>query len=272
MTLLCATNVILSQGNQVSSGKVSQYPRYLEPMAKPSARSNLRVASVQVETQEAMHEDQSNRLLQASASVTLVNNCGYDAYLGVYYKSFSWTYGRGFYYVAGNGGSFTIQHQVSDPTIHVFGLDSETFEGGLDLGIFQVLLFSGECFSEVNLGSLAGDTVQYNLCGNNPVPSPTAPPTPIVSPPTGTSSAVQDQWVSGHNLRRTDFFVTRNGMPDAPPIKWSNTVADSATAYANTLASLDGCQIQHGYQGDDYGGENLGKQLTFDFASCCDLC
>ena len=41
------------------------------------------------------------------------------------------------------------------------------------------------------------------------------------------------------------------------PLKWSTSVANSAQAYANKLIAISGCVIQHGYQGDSYGGENL---------------
>jgi hypothetical protein len=41
------------------------------------------------------------------------------------------------------------------------------------------------------------------------------------------------------------------------PLKWSTTVANSAKAYANKLIAISGCVIQHNYQGDSYGGENL---------------
>ena len=41
------------------------------------------------------------------------------------------------------------------------------------------------------------------------------------------------------------------------PLKWSTTIANSAQAYANKLIAISGCVIQHGYQGDSYGGENL---------------
>ena len=44
-------------------------------------------------------------------------------------------------------------------------------------------------------------------------------------------------------------------------LKWSNSLKDSAQNYANRLIQIGGggdCHIEHGYQGDKNGGENLG--------------
>ena len=43
-------------------------------------------------------------------------------------------------------------------------------------------------------------------------------------------------------------------------LKWSNSLKNSAQNYANRLIQIGGgddCRIQHGYQGDSFGGENL---------------
>ena len=43
------------------------------------------------------------------------------------------------------------------------------------------------------------------------------------------------------------------------PLKWSTSLAQSAQGYANKLVagSPNECRIQHGFQNDRYGGENL---------------
>lgn len=65
----------------------------------------------------------------------------------------------------------------------------------------------------------------------------------------------KQQWLDAHNTRRQKYH-SRYGKSYVP-LKWSESVAVSAKNYANKLIQLSGCQIRHGYQGDDYGGENL---------------
>jgi hypothetical protein len=40
-------------------------------------------------------------------------------------------------------------------------------------------------------------------------------------------------------------------------VEWNWELANSAQAYAAKLAAINGCTIQHGHQGDSFGGENL---------------
>lgn len=90
-----------------------------------------------------------------------------------------------------------------------------------------------------------------------PVQAPFAPTTspqaPTVFAPVPSDLSVQ--WLSAHNTRRTSFFTSHNLSPK--DLKWSSTVAASAQAYADSLLSLPDCTIEHGYQGNSYGGENL---------------
>jgi Cysteine-rich secretory protein family len=64
--------------------------------------------------------------------------------------------------------------------------------------------------------------------------------------------------LKGHNKRRTNFF-SKNGL-GPKNLKWAQSLKESAQAYADKLVELGGdtkCVIQHGYKGDEYGGENI---------------
>eukprot|EP00873_Tetraselmis_striata_P040020 jgi/Tetstr1/460284/TSEL_005584.t1 len=77
--------------------------------------------------------------------------------------------------------------------------------------------------------------------------------------------ASDNQWLIEHNARRQKYH-TRFGRSYVP-LKWSVDLARSSQNYANKLIRIPGCEIQHGYQGDSYGGENLASR----FSSSSDL-
>eukprot|EP00546_Thalassionema_frauenfeldii_P010015 CAMPEP_0178925124 /NCGR_PEP_ID=MMETSP0786-20121207/17726_1 /TAXON_ID=186022 /ORGANISM="Thalassionema frauenfeldii, Strain CCMP 1798" /LENGTH=866 /DNA_ID=CAMNT_0020599947 /DNA_START=26 /DNA_END=2622 /DNA_ORIENTATION=+ len=99
---------------------------------------------------------------------------------------------------------------------------------------------------------------------------PTALPTtslptalPTTSSPTAAATdpaeLLKEQWLYEHNSRREAFY---NLFPESygvtnVPLLWSADVAQSAQNYANMLIGQEGCTIQHGLNGDRYGGENL---------------
>lgn len=97
---------------------------------------------------------------------------------------------------------------------------------------------------------------------NFPTRPPTQAPTQAINPapprPGGNPGGIEQQWLDEHNRRRQDFYDRFPEYNLSPaPLKWSNSVAESAQRYANRLIGLNGCTIQHGYQNDNYGGENL---------------
>lgn len=89
---------------------------------------------------------------------------------------------------------------------------------------------------------------------SGPAPTPSGPaPTPGQGP-----SGIDGEWLQAHNSRRT-WYYEQNGMGPMD-LKWSNSLKDSAQNYANRLLQIGGgddCKIEHGFQGDSYGGENL---------------
>mmetsp|Transcript_23811 Transcript_23811/g.35158 ORF Transcript_23811/g.35158 Transcript_23811/m.35158 type:complete len:448 (+) Transcript_23811:887-2230(+) len=126
--------------------------------------------------------------------------------------------------------------------------------------------FLGYCDSEGNYQSASDFTapdsttpVPATPIPATPVPGTSVPATPVPAtpapPPVG---SLQDQWLQEHNTRRTAFYnmFPQYSLTDVP-LKWSNDVATSAQNYANKLIGIDGCVIQHDYQNDSYGGENL---------------
>jgi hypothetical protein len=68
-------------------------------------------------------------------------------------------------------------------------------------------------------------------------------------------TATQQAWLTAHNKRRKNLFSANN--VSNVPLSWNAKLATSAQNYADKLIKLPGCQIQHGYDGDSYGGENL---------------
>eukprot|EP00547_Thalassionema_nitzschioides_P010717 CAMPEP_0194260714 /NCGR_PEP_ID=MMETSP0158-20130606/45652_1 /TAXON_ID=33649 /ORGANISM="Thalassionema nitzschioides, Strain L26-B" /LENGTH=843 /DNA_ID=CAMNT_0039000811 /DNA_START=37 /DNA_END=2574 /DNA_ORIENTATION=- len=100
-----------------------------------------------------------------------------------------------------------------------------------------------------------------------PTRAPTRIPTQVTVPtqtpgiaaaPPRPANSIQQQWLNEHNSRRQafyDLFPEYNLSP--APLKWSNSIAQSAQNYANQLIALNGCSIQHGLNDDNYGGENL---------------
>jgi len=72
--------------------------------------------------------------------------------------------------------------------------------------------------------------------------------------------SLQNQWLFEHNYRRGAFYNHENfkGYNLEPvPLKWSNSIAESARQYAEKLIARSGCRIEHDFDGDSYGGENL---------------
>jgi Cysteine-rich secretory protein family len=194
-------------------------------------------------------------LLQA-ADVRLVNNCGFDASIGiVYYDS-----KQSEVYVWSNikKGSTFILRSVSDQTIYLYGFDEKKPNKVIwGTSNSKHCISKGECLEPKNVGKLStASVVRYKLCK---VASPTASPISR-APPTDTTSLTDTEvkWLNGHNTRRKNYFAQNSLGPK--DLKWSETLKNSAQQYANRLLELGGdnkCVIQHGYDGDEYGGENL---------------
>jgi Cysteine-rich secretory protein family len=117
----------------------------------------------------------------------------------------------------------------------------------------------------------APPTTQWFPAPTVPRPAPTAPrpaPTnwgaslPTASAPVATAGGSSSQdWINAHNNRRNTYH-TQNGVSYVA-VKWSEDLATSARAYTQRLLNgFSGCNIQHKFQGDSYGGENLALQQT----------
>jgi len=75
-------------------------------------------------------------------------------------------------------------------------------------------------------------------------------------------------WLNAHNSRRTSFvslFPTLN-VADVPLV-WSNDIATSAQVYAERLVDAGNCIVQHGYEGDEYGGQNVAATWSLGSSS-----
>jgi Cysteine-rich secretory protein family len=121
--------------------------------------------------------------------------------------------------------------------------------------------------------SVPRPTTQWFPAPTVPRPAPTAPrpaptnwgnslpTTPATTPAsTGGGSSSQD-WINAHNNRRNTYH-SQNGVSYVA-VKWSEDLASSARSYTQRLLNgFSGCNIQHKFQGDSYGGENLALQTT----------
>jgi hypothetical protein len=117
---------------------------------------------------------------------------------------------------------------------------------------------AGNCLGARSAGSLSDGSVQCNICGGSNTP-PTQAPTPA---PTQSTGGTDEQWLQGHNSCRTEFYKEHNkGSLD---LKWTDSLKESSQNYANKLIQIGGskgCKIQHGYDGDVYGGENIAATI-----------
>ena len=205
------------------------------------------------------------RDLQAVADVEIVNNCGFDAYIGIVYSTvqsdrwYRWP-------IVKDGGSVTIT-DVDSPTIFIYGLTTDIYDIVWDSDLSPHCFSPGDCLSARNVGSLRNGAVTYYICGGGgglidltpesdaPTNSPTKKPVSTVALVT---SSIDTQWVQGHNKRRTQFYAQFGLGPK--DIKFSASLKTSARRYAKKLLQIGGtssCEIEHGYLGDSYGGENI---------------
>jgi hypothetical protein len=219
--------------------------------------NTLRARSPEIKKELSVSRQRSfdDRQLEGSADVELFNDCGFDAWAYVIYNSggstifFRWPFVR-------NEDSLVLE-DVADPTVYLYGV-RRTASGGYDYGAWSspnssYCFSAGDCFLEVNVGTLQGNT-RHNICGpddNGPDDNIFQQPSPAPTERTGW----QQDWIKEHNSRRTDFYQIF-GM-DPLDLKWSDSIAQSAQNYAESLIEVDGCYIAHGHSGDRYGGENL---------------
>jgi hypothetical protein len=95
-----------------------------------------------------------------------------------------------------------------------------------------------------------------------PTPAPVkptpAPVSPTYAPVANAGTDLSDEWLTAHNTRRTAFYANYSMSPK--DLKWSTTLAASAQNYSESLLALSGCSIEHGYQGNHFGGENLAAE------------
>lgn len=218
-------------------------------MTKPNTRrGGLRkgdIARPKLVLEHALHSNEDREVLQLQlANVKMVNDCGVDAYVGIKYIGLSGTYSYTWPFI-GDGKSITLKG-VTDPAIFIYGVTA----GTTSRTVWQSSTNNGHCFSagdcmdKRNVGSLASGSVTYNICGDDESDS--------------SLPAAASEWLDAHNSRRTRWYA-KHGKGRAD-MKWSNGLKVSAQKYANKLIQLGGasqCVIEHGYQGDDYGGENL---------------
>jgi hypothetical protein len=203
-----------------------------------------------------------DRDLKTSADVQIINNCGFDAHIGVFYTTGDSTIWYRWPYIA--DGDYVSLSSVTDSKMYIYGVKPDrSYVWGSTSSPY--CFSTGDCLSERNVGSLSGGSVQYNICGGSnptPTPAPTRAPTRVPAqeaPPKPTSTeGIDGQWLHGHNTRRTRFYSQNSKGP--LDLKWANSLKQSAQNYANQLIQIGGstkCHIEHGYNGDNYGGENL---------------
>lgn len=197
------------------------------------------------------------RLLR-SVELEIINNCDYDAYAFLIFEKenlrTAWQWQR-----ITKGDSFTI-NEVDKTNIWIYGINAINFSDVWKSDSSEYCFAPGNCFRLVDISAIQGrgERVQYFTCETLSFDAFKAPPAPLAANgQQGTHE--QHYWLDEHNTRRRTFyslFPQKYGL-DSSPLKWSESLAASAQNYANKLIELEGCQGQHGYEGDSYGGENL---------------
>lgn len=184
-----------------------------------------------------LSDEENHRRLQRSTDVQIINNCGANV------KAFVVYFSRGekramntWPMVDKDGGTLTIRG-ITDSTFYLFG--TTRVNRYIWSGVSKFCLGTNQCLRKVELGKLAGGTAQYKACSPK-------------SPEPGTQAY---DWLQAHNTRRTSFYA-ENGL-GPKDMRWAPSLAVSAENYASKLLAMNDCQIEHGYQGDGYGGENL---------------
>jgi hypothetical protein len=199
-----------------------------------------------------------SRKLSTTATVTLVNNCGFDASIGIIY--YTKNKKKNYIWPKILKGKTKILTGVSDPTIYLYGFHPKNRKKRIwGSKKSKHCISSGECLEPNYVGALSKKSLRFKLCDGSsektPSPISKTPPAPNPSP---SLSEIEKKWLNEHNDRRTKYY-SQNGL-GPKNLKWSSTLKVSAQRYANKLIDLGGndrCVIQHGFQGDDFGGENL---------------
>jgi hypothetical protein len=223
------------------------------------SRAKNDTLSSTTQIQNNIHRRGEKRLLQPRSNVRLINNCGFDASVGIIYLSKALK--AVYLWLTIKKGRGIMLRSVSDPTIFIYGYNS-VFPDDLVwvTANSKYCVSEGHCFEPRIVGSLANSLLRYKLCGTTvPTPSPIAK-----APPTlldySYMSEIEIAWLNAHNRRRNEYY-NRNGVGSAD-LKWSKTLQKSAQNYSSLLISIGGdskCTIRHGVHGNTYGGENLSK-------------
>jgi hypothetical protein len=188
---------------------------------------------------------------KTTSSVMIQNNCGFDAFIGIVYSTLNAANNFYRWPLLQNGTSLTLAG-VSDSVLFIYGIRTNDLSP-VWTSQTSARCFSGGqgCFSQRNVGSLQSGVVTYNIC---------RPPDIGTVAQSGSENLDQtaSEWLKEHNDRRKVFY-SRYGK-DPLDLKWSESLRASALNYANQLITIGGgddCFIEHGYNGDSYGGENL---------------
>jgi hypothetical protein len=217
---------------------------------------------------------QDGRDLQSVNSVTIMNQCASQGFWLVIIYTESGTglvKHKGWYSIPPNH-----QEHFNDVVDGIYSFYAVSFDRRYEWGApnpdTAKYCFNGRCYQDYDFSDSSSSFHYLNCYGPSPTPAPMWSPTPapVLSPtpaPIAISSRAQD-WVNSHNTRRASIHSQFGKSFIA--LNWSDRLAYSAQGYADRLASItwSDCHIQHGYQGDSYGGENIaatwGSQ-SFDF-------
>lgn len=206
------------------------------------------------------------RDLQVTADVNVVNNCGFDAFIGIVYSTVASD--RWYRWPLIADGATLVINDVDDPTIFIYGVTTGDYKTVWDSDFSPHCFATGDCLSARNVGSLKRGYSTYYICGAQRPDLSTSSTPPVLETDAPTSaptrraavitSSIDNEWLQGHNTRRTQFYAQYGMGPK--DLKWSPLLKRSARSYARKLLQIGGtssCGIEHGYLGDSYGGENL---------------
>jgi Cysteine-rich secretory protein family len=158
---------------------------------------------------------------------------------------------------------------VADQVMYIFGIREDDWSSVWTSDSSPHCFSDGEgCFSRIDVGSLQSGSVDFSICQVQKKSNIRRPDRPFVTPKKSARTQALDQtdseWLKEHNDRRRLFYSTYGKSP--MDLKWSQSLKASAQNYANQLIQIGGmneCYIEHGYNGDSYGGENIGALWGF---------
>jgi len=160
-----------------------------------------------------------------SPRADIINNCRSTYYIKLLYRSGN-EMKESSKTRLNSQDSVTIGN-ITDSTIWIYGSSLSYFEENLSSSNSRYCFSPGDCYREVNLGSLNGRTIEYGLCEGSALSKKktkekTQPPIPQSLPPSKIDTTVAGLGAAQHKSTKAgnpNIFSTSNLTPDTTPLQ-----------------------------------------------------